>query len=179
MFYLDDFLELLEPFSVQFREDLERIGDLDADVRHLQGELKTKSDEMFKECDKKQKFGLTKEQIHQDAGIAQQIKEIKKLHNKIKGLEAKMFFKIFVFINSEKSEQKSRRMTELENKVDRCLRRCDSDLEGFANEIELEQPGITEQLAENALNLEPQKQESKRDYETDEDDYTVNTSRNQ
>ena len=93
MFYLDDFLELLEPFSVQFREDLERIGDLDADVRHLQGELKTKSDEMFKECDKKQKFGLTKEQIHQDAGIAQQIKEIKKLHNKIKGLEAKYFSK--------------------------------------------------------------------------------------
>ena len=70
-------------------------------------------------------------------------------------------------------------MTELENKVDRCLRRCDSDLEGFANEIELEQPGITEQLAENALNLEPQKQESKRDYETDEDDYTVNIYRNQ
>ena len=66
-------------------------------------------------------------------------------------------------------------MAELETKVDRCLRRCDSDLEQFGNEIELEQPGITEQLAENALNLEPQKAEAKKDYETDEDDYTVNT----
>ena len=65
-------------------------------------------------------------------------------------------------------------MTELENKVDRCLRRCDSDLERFGNEIELEQPGITEQLAENALNLEPQKTETKKEYdELDEDDYTV------
>ena len=75
----------------------------------------------------------------------------------------------------EKSDQKSKRMAELETKVDRCLRRCDSDLEQFGNEIELEQPGITEQLAENALNLEPQKAEAKKDYETDEDDYTVNT----
>ena len=87
MFYLDDFLELLEPFSVQFREDLERIGDLDNDVRHLQTELKSKSDEMFKECEKKQKFGMSKEQIHADPGIVQQIKDIKKLHNKIKGLD--------------------------------------------------------------------------------------------
>ena len=79
---------------------------------------------------------------------------------------------------SEKSEQKSKRMTELENKVDRCLRRCDSDLERFGNEIELEQPGITEQLAENALNLEPQKTEPKKEYdELDEDDYTVRVYR--
>ena len=85
MYYLDDFLELLEPFSVQFREDLDRIGDLDNDVRHLQGELKSKSDDMFKDCEKKQKFGMSKDQIHADPAIVQQIKDIKKLHNKIKG----------------------------------------------------------------------------------------------
>ena len=65
-------------------------------------------------------------------------------------------------------------MAELENKVDRCLRRCDSDLERFGNEMEAEQPGITEQLAENALNLEPSRGETKKEYETDEDDYQVN-----
>ena len=85
MYYLDDFLELLEPFSVQFREDLDRIGDLDNDVRHLQGELKSKSDDMFKDCEKKQKFGMSKDQIHADPAIVQQIKDIKKIHNKIKG----------------------------------------------------------------------------------------------
>ena len=57
----------------------------------------------------------------------------------------------------EKSEQKSRRAADLVTKVDRCLRRCDSDLERFGNEIESEQPGITAQLEENALHLEPDK----------------------
>ena len=60
------------------------------------------------------------------------------------------------------------------SKVDRCLRRCDSDLERFASEIELEQPGITEQLAENALHLEPDRSRDKNFSEvTDDDEYQV------
>ena len=43
MYYLDDFLELLEPFSVQFRDDLKRIGELDEEVKSLQAKLKEKS----------------------------------------------------------------------------------------------------------------------------------------
>ena len=85
MYYLDDFLELLEPFSVQFRDDLKRIGELDEEVKALQAKLKEKSDEMFKECEKKQKMGMTKEQIHSQPIVIEHIKEIKKIHNKIKG----------------------------------------------------------------------------------------------
>ena len=40
MYYLDDFIELLEPFSLQFREDLEKIGELDQEVKSLRSELK-------------------------------------------------------------------------------------------------------------------------------------------
>ena len=85
MYYLDDFLELLEPFSVQFRDDLKRIGELDEEVKSLQAKLKEKSDEMFKECEKKQKMGMSKEQIHSQPTVIEHIKEIKKIHNKIKG----------------------------------------------------------------------------------------------
>ena len=85
MYYLDDFLELLEPFSVQFRDDLKRIGELDEEVKTLQAKLKEKSDEMFKECEKKQKMGMSKEQIHSQPTVIEHIKEIKKIHNKIKG----------------------------------------------------------------------------------------------
>ena len=85
MYYLDDFLELLEPFSVQFRDDLKRIGELDEEVKALQAKLKEKSDEMFKECEKKQKMGMSKEQIHSQPTVIEHIKEIKKIHNKIKG----------------------------------------------------------------------------------------------
>ena len=62
-------------------------------------------------------------------------------------------------------------MAELESKVDRCLRRCDSDLERFGNEIELEQPGIREKLDEDAMNLEPR--DKNHSEATDEDDYQV------
>ena len=72
---------------------------------------------------------------------------------------------------SERGEQKSKRMAELESKVDRCLRRCDSDLERFGNEIELEQPGIREKLDEDAMNLEPR--DKNHSEATDEDDYQV------
>ena len=86
MYYLDDFLELLEPFSVQFREDLERIGELDEEVTNLQKELNSKRDEMFKECERmKQKMGLNKEQINTHASTQQHNKDIKKIFNKIKG----------------------------------------------------------------------------------------------
>ena len=71
----------------------------------------------------------------------------------------------------ERGEQKSKRMAELESKVDRCLRRCDSDLERFGNEIELEQPGIREKLDEDAMNLEPR--DKNHSEATDEDDYQV------
>ena len=74
-------------------------------------------------------------------------------------------------IFSERGEQKSKRMAELESKVDRCLRRCDSDLERFGNEIELEQPGIREKLDEDAMNLEPR--DKNHSEATDEDDYQV------
>merc|ERR1711917_55989 len=72
MYYLDDFLELLEPFSVQFRDDLKRIGELDEEVKSLQAKLKEKSDEMFKECEKKQKMGMSKEQIHSQPTVIEQ-----------------------------------------------------------------------------------------------------------
>lgn len=72
-------------------------------------------------------------------------------------------------VHLERGEQKSKRMAELESKVDRCLRRCDSDLERFGNEIELEQPGIREKLDEDAMNLEPR--DKNHSEATDEDDY--------
>merc|ERR1711915_982122 len=90
MYYLDDFLELLEPFSVQFRDDLKRIGELDEEVKSLQAKLKEKRDEMFKECEKKQKMGMSKDQIHSQPTVIEHIKEIKKIHNKIKEREDAM-----------------------------------------------------------------------------------------
>ena len=50
-------------------------------------------------------------------------------------------------------------MTDIISKVDRYLRRCDADLENFRNEMEGEQPGITGELEQKALEIDDRQAE--------------------
>jgi hypothetical protein len=52
------------------------------------------------------------------------------------------------------NEKKVRIVSEVPSKVDRYLRRCDSDLETFRNEMEGEHPGITGELEQKALEID-------------------------
>ena len=60
----------------------------------------------------------------------------------------------FVINQKGKNELKVRLMSEVIAKVDRYLRRCDSDLENFRNEMEGEHPGITGELEQKALEID-------------------------
>jgi len=65
-------------------------------------------------------------------------------------------------------------MSDVISKVDRYLRRCDSDLENFTNEMESEHPGITGELEQKALEIDDRtceplrKNSTLQDYEYDE-----------
>jgi len=83
MYFLDDFLELLEPFTNQFQEDISQIGDLDKTFQSLNKQIKDKSDEMFEEAQRKRVAGV--ENVQSDPQIIQMYNEIKALHKKTKG----------------------------------------------------------------------------------------------
>lgn len=83
MFFLDDFLELLEPFTTQFQDDISQIGVLDKTVESLQKQMNEKSEEMFKEAQRKRVAGV--ENVQSDPQIIQLYNEIKALHRKTKG----------------------------------------------------------------------------------------------
>ena len=83
MFFLDDFLELLEPFTNQFQEDISQIGELDHAVQALQKQMNEKSEEMFKECAKKSAAG--QENVQSDPQVQQLYAEVKSIHKKLKG----------------------------------------------------------------------------------------------
>ena len=76
-------------------------------------------------------------------------------------------------------EKKFEIITEISSKVDRYVRRCDEDLDAFKNEIEAEQPGITNQLEQRATDSVPELQRKNSvlgsDYEYDEKQFKHTT----
>ena len=76
-------MELLEPFTSQFEEDISRIGELDSNLQNLEKQMNEKSEEMFKEAERKRKEGVDKPQNHPD--IIAMFSEVEKIQKKIKG----------------------------------------------------------------------------------------------
>ena len=75
MHFLDDYLELLEPLTAQFQEDIPQIGELDKNATHIQQQMKDKAEVMFRECEKKRLQG--QENIHENSQIQQMYNECK------------------------------------------------------------------------------------------------------
>lgn len=162
MFFLDDFLELLEPFKEQFKSDIDQIGQLDVEANNFQRQMHEKSEEMFKSCERKVQQGV--QNVQADPEITAMFNQVKQFKTKAKNAH----------------EKKGKMITEVISKVDRYLRRCDGDLDLFKNEMENEQPGITNELESKALDDKPPelslRKNSLLDYEYDEKQFRHTTS---
>ncbi|CBY20287.1 unnamed protein product [Oikopleura dioica] len=118
---------------------------------------------MFKRCQIKDKQGV--KNIQEDPEITAMLREVNVIKNKAKTAH----------------EKKLEIITEISSKVDRYVRRCDEDLDAFKNEIEAEQPGITNQLEQRATDNTPELQRKNSvlgsDYEYDEKQFKHTTTR--
>ncbi|CAG5113490.1 Oidioi.mRNA.OKI2018_I69.chr2.g7594.t1.cds [Oikopleura dioica] len=163
MFFLDDFLELLEPLKNQFKQDIEQIGKLDQEANSFRRQMHEKADDLFKRCQIKDKQGV--KNIQEDPEVKAMQKEYNAFASKAKSAH----------------EKKCKMMTETISKVDRYVRRCDEDLDLFKNEIEAEQPGITYQLEQKATDNTPELQRKNSvlgsDYEYDEKQFKHTSTR--
>lgn len=178
MFFLDDFLELLEPFKNEFKQDIEQIGKLDEEAASFKRQMDEKSNEMFKRCQIKDKQGV--KNIQEDPEITAMLREVNVIKNKAKSKAHFWFFQQATTVLAA-HEKKLEIITEISSKVDRYVRRCDEDLDAFKNEIEAEQPGITNQLEQRATDNTPELQRKNSvlgsDYEYDEKQFKHTTVR--
>ena len=169
MFFLDDFLELLEPLKNQFKQDIEQIGKLDQEANSFRRQMHEKADDLFKRCQIKDKQGV--KNIQEDPEVKAMQKEYNAFASKAKSKTESIIISLPLIILGA-HEKKCKMMTETISKVDRYVRRCDEDLDLFKNEIEAEQPGITYQLEQKATDNTPELQRKNSvlgsDYEYDE-----------
>ena len=84
MHFLDDYLELLEPLTAQFQEDIPQIGELDKNATNIQQQMKDKAEVMFREAEKKRIQG--QENINENSQIQQMYNECKSFKKRALGI---------------------------------------------------------------------------------------------